>query len=75
VLIETEGFETGKVGGEIKDVIRDEKSWKKMTYWYRPPAASHLCRPQEFNQKFSGQNLPEGENDDAVNDLEEDQIG
>ena len=34
VLVDTEGYMDGKVGGEIKEVIRDEKAWRKMTYWY-----------------------------------------
>jgi len=34
VVIETEGFIEGKVNGEITEVVRDEKAWRKMTYWY-----------------------------------------
>jgi probable RNA-binding protein EIF1AD len=34
VLIETEGFTEGKVNGEITEIVRDEKAWRKMTYWY-----------------------------------------
>jgi len=34
VLIDTEGYTEGKVGGEIKEVIRDEKAWRKMAYWF-----------------------------------------
>jgi probable RNA-binding protein EIF1AD len=33
VMIETEGHSEGKVNGEILDVIRDEKMWRKMDYW------------------------------------------
>lgn len=33
MLIETEGFTEGKVGGEIQDVIIDEKKWRKEGYW------------------------------------------
>jgi len=40
VLIETEGFTEGKVGGEILDVIIDEKKWRKEGYW-----------PEEFGLK------------------------
>lgn len=36
VLVDTEGFdggEGGKVGGEIKVVVRGEKGWMRMGYW------------------------------------------
>jgi probable RNA-binding protein EIF1AD len=33
VLIETEGVTEGKVGGEIVEVIMDEKTWRKLAYW------------------------------------------
>jgi probable RNA-binding protein EIF1AD len=33
VLVETGGFIEGKVNGEIIEVIRDEKGWRKMSYW------------------------------------------
>jgi hypothetical protein len=33
VLIATEGFTDGKVGGEIVQVIMDEKAWRKLEYW------------------------------------------
>ena len=36
VLVETEGYNNGKVNGEIIHVIQDEKSWRKMSYWCRP---------------------------------------
>ena len=34
VLIEMEGFTEGKVGGEIVEVIMDEKRWRKEGYWF-----------------------------------------
>lgn len=33
VLVDTDGYVEGKVGGEIVEVIRDEKAWKKLKYW------------------------------------------
>ncbi len=33
VLIKMEAFAEGKVGGEIVDVIIDEKKWRKEGYW------------------------------------------
>ena len=33
VLIKMEAFAEGKVGGEIMDVIIDEKKWRKEGYW------------------------------------------
>jgi len=33
ILVDTEGFTEGKVNGEIKEVIMDEKAWRKMSYW------------------------------------------
>jgi len=33
VLVDTEGFTEGKVGGEIVQVIMDEKRWRKLEYW------------------------------------------
>jgi probable RNA-binding protein EIF1AD len=33
LLVDTEGFTEGKISGEIKEVIRDEKAWRKMSYW------------------------------------------
>jgi translation initiation factor IF-1 len=34
VVVETDGFSEGKVKGEIFEVVRDEKPWRKMNYWY-----------------------------------------
>ena len=34
VLVETDGYNEGKVSGGIMDVITDDKAWKKMSYWY-----------------------------------------
>ena len=36
VLVETAGFLHGKIGGEITDVILEEKVWRKMPYWSSP---------------------------------------
>ena len=35
VLVDSEGFNgEGKVGGEIVEVVMDEKRWRKVEYWY-----------------------------------------
>ena len=34
VVVETEGFTDGKVNGEIMEIVRDEKQWRKMNYWF-----------------------------------------
>jgi probable RNA-binding protein EIF1AD len=34
VLVETDGYNEGKVNGGIIEVITDEKPWRKMSYWY-----------------------------------------
>jgi probable RNA-binding protein EIF1AD len=33
VLVDTDGYGEGKVGGEIVEVIIDEKAWRKTNYW------------------------------------------
>src|ERR1700694_1753495 len=33
VLVDTDGYVEGKVGGQIVEVIRDEKEWRKLKYW------------------------------------------
>ena len=33
VLVDTEGYTEGKVNGQIVEVVRDEKAWRKMDYW------------------------------------------
>jgi len=33
VLVDTEGYSEGKVGGQITEIVRDEKVWRKMSYW------------------------------------------
>ena len=33
VLIDTEGHTNGKGNGEIMDVVRDEKVWRRLDYW------------------------------------------
>ena len=37
VVIEAEGFTVGKVNGEISEIVRDEKPWRKMNYWFIIP--------------------------------------
>jgi hypothetical protein len=51
VLIETEGFTEGKVGGEIVEVIMDEKTWRKLAYWLVIFDVVADCRPEEFKRK------------------------
>ena len=51
VLVETEGFKEGKVNGEIVEVIRDEKAWTKMTYWWVFFFSRLIFRPDEFKRK------------------------
>ncbi|KAF8250213.1 hypothetical protein K440DRAFT_619694 [Wilcoxina mikolae CBS 423.85] len=36
VLIDTAAFEVreNKIGGQIVNVVRNEKDWRKMDYWY-----------------------------------------
>ena len=72
MLVDTEGFEGGKVSGEIKDVIRDEKSWKKMTYWYIL-LSFNLRRPNVFNQKCPKEESSEEEIGNDGNDVEEEE--
>jgi probable RNA-binding protein EIF1AD len=52
VLIDTNGYTEGKVAGEISEVVQEEKSWKKMTYWYLDPRSLLIGhRPKEFIEK------------------------
>ena len=37
--------------GEIKEVIIDEKAWKKMSYWYVIIRTKVNCRPEDVKQK------------------------
>jgi probable RNA-binding protein EIF1AD len=39
VLIETEGYDEGKIDGEIMEIVRDEKAWKKLSYWSVSPVS------------------------------------
>jgi probable RNA-binding protein EIF1AD len=34
VLIDTEGYGEGKVTGKIQEVVRNEKAWRRMSYWF-----------------------------------------
>ncbi|KAK2608647.1 hypothetical protein QQS21_002758 [Conoideocrella luteorostrata] len=57
----TEGSNDGRAGGEIVNVVRDEKLWRKQPYWYekyRSSSTSHFneanniscVRPKEFTR-------------------------
>lgn len=52
VLVDTEGYSEGKVGGDIVEVIRDEKKWRKLNYWCRSISKVD-SRPAEFSKKES----------------------
>ncbi len=45
VLVDTTSFKDreNKLDGEIINVVRDEKQWRKQAYWYvRIPLSSHI---------------------------------
>jgi probable RNA-binding protein EIF1AD len=72
VLVDTEGYGEGKVGGEIVEVVRDEKTWRKLNYWCDVICKTD-CRPAEFNKKESDEeeterDAEEKEEVDNVND-------
>jgi probable RNA-binding protein EIF1AD len=50
VLVDTEGYSEGKVGGDIVEVIRDEKTWRKLNYWCHSICKAD-SRPAEFSKK------------------------
>jgi probable RNA-binding protein EIF1AD len=61
VLVDTSSLadRENKLDGEIVNVVRDEKAWRKMSYWYvQNPGIFSLCynsltvhRPKEFTKK------------------------
>ncbi|PWW77733.1 hypothetical protein C7212DRAFT_350908 [Tuber magnatum] len=60
VLVDTEGFgdgEGGKIGGEIKVVVRGEKGWMGMGYW-----------PKHFTIGYEGEDdeMYEGQEESVV---------
>lgn len=59
MLIETDGFSEGKINGEITEVVRDERVWRKMSYWFIIPfySANANCRPPEFIRRSETEDL------------------
>ena len=51
VLIATEGFTDGKVGGEIVQVIMDEKTWRKQDYWCASSILLLISGPMSSNER------------------------
>jgi translation initiation factor IF-1 len=74
VLIDTEGHTNGKVNGEIMDVVRDEKVWRRLDYWY---VNLHFCidfRPTGFRRKEESDDEPEKKNKEQNVEGEADHI-
>ena len=61
VVVDTAAFDDreNKLGGEIVNVVRDEKHWRKQAYWYAscPKLVErcmlNFCRPKEYIKKPS----------------------
>jgi probable RNA-binding protein EIF1AD len=72
VLIETEGHTDGKVNGEIVDVVRDEKVWRKLDYWsvnlpsYTDFRPTSLRRKEERDDEQEEEQNLEGEPDQIL---------
>lgn len=74
VLVDTKAFNDrdNKLEGEIVNVVRDEKQWRKEIYWsvlspiiaFRPCSADSCVenRPKEFTKKSSYLSDEDGEN-------------
>jgi probable RNA-binding protein EIF1AD len=74
VLIDTEGHTNGKVNGEIMDVVRDEKVWRRLDYW---SVHLHFCidfRPAGFRRKEESDDEPEENNKEQNVEGEADHI-
>lgn len=48
VLVDTEGYTEGKVNGQIVDVVRDERAWRKMSYWRVSYASLLMLGPSTY---------------------------
>lgn len=62
VVIETDGFTERKINGEIMEVVRDEKGWRKMNYWFFIPIvfwANGYFRPPAFGKR-------QGQEEDSI---------
>lgn len=70
--MDTDGYVEGKVCGEIVEVIRDEKAWKKLKYWYDSNDEVNI-RPEEFNPKESDEDEA-ADGDDDANESQEAEI-
>jgi hypothetical protein len=58
VVIETEGYAERKINGDIMEIVRDEKEWRKMNYWFfitYCSSANGYFRPPEFGKRQEGQ--------------------
>lgn len=55
-----------KLNGEIANVVRDERAWRKMTYWYalyplRILSDAYNFRPSQFSKKLQASSDSEDE--------------
>ena len=71
VVVDTTAFDNreNKLRGEIINVVRDEKLWRKQIYWCVPrgipeTSSSSYCRPNEFKKKPTY--LEESEDDEST---------
>ena len=63
MVVDTAVFEgrSNKIGGEIVNVVRNEKDWRKMDYWCdkllweAKSSIDSVCRPTEFAQKMEAE--------------------
>ncbi|KAL9596749.1 MAG: hypothetical protein Q9219_005574 [cf. Caloplaca sp. 3 TL-2023] len=60
VVVDTTAFadRENKLDGEIVNIVRDEREWRKQSYWLvhifiNESATQRLCRPSEFVKKSS----------------------
>ncbi|USW57161.1 Putative translation initiation factor 1A (eIF-1A), RNA-binding domain, S1, IF1 type [Septoria linicola] len=68
VLVDTEALaERGnKLGGEIVNIVGDEKAWRKMPYWPREFAAKQSSYVEDSDDEDEGPQMPpsDSENED-----------
>ena len=67
VLIDTEGHTNGKVNGEIMDVVRDEKVWRRLDYWFSNLHFYIDFRPSAFRRREESDDEREEKNKEQQN--------